>query len=70
MKTFSKEQIIQIIKPFLGQIEINNLIDYSFVADSLTIKVLGKDYVSRIYTIALYFEGEANNGLAGDFNVK
>lgn len=70
MKTLSKDKIIEIIKPFLGQIDPDNLIDYKFVADSLMVKVLGRDYGSRIYTISSYFEGESSNNLVGDFNVK
>ncbi len=70
MKTLSKEKIIEIIKPFLGQIEINNLIDYSFVADTLTLKVRTRDNKVRIYTISLFFEGEAANEEVGDFGLK
>jgi hypothetical protein len=70
MNVFSKQQIIEIIKPFLGQIDANNLIDYNFIKDTLTLKIRSRDNVFRIYTICLFFKGEAANEEAGDFNLK
>ena len=70
MKRFEdKSKIKEIIAPFVGLVEESVILDWNWHRDTLTFKIRMGNKI-RIYTISLFFEGEAANEEVGDFNVK